>query len=193
MRFIGFYSYTVILTYISLISGIFGVLFSIRGDLGCSVVCLGICGFCDMFDGLVARTKKNRTADEKNFGIQIDSLCDAVCFGVLPAIYLYCSGLDTPWGIAIALFYALCAVIRLAFFNVIETKRQQKEDGCAKYYRGLPVTTSAIFFPVVFLTGLFLQENVLLIIHHILPVVMGVLFILDFRVPKPDLGKLFHK
>lgn len=193
MRFIGFYSYTVILTYISLISGIFGVLFSIRGDLGYSVVCLGISGFCDMFDGLVARTKKNRTADEKNFGIQIDSLCDVVCFGVLPAIYLYCSGLDTPWGIAIALFYALCAVIRLAFFNVIETKRQQKEDGCAKYYRGLPVTTSAIFFPIVFLTGLFLQENVLLIIYHILPVVMGVLFILDFRVPKPDLGKLFHK
>ena len=36
-------------------------------------------------DGRVARTKKNRTEDEKNFGIQLDSLCDVICFGVFPA------------------------------------------------------------------------------------------------------------
>ena len=44
-----------------------------------------ICGLCDAFDGKVASTKKNRTAIEKNYGIQIDSLSDLVAFGVLPA------------------------------------------------------------------------------------------------------------
>ena len=39
-----------------------------------------------MFDGKIARTKKNRTDEEKCFGIQIDSLADIVCFGILPII-----------------------------------------------------------------------------------------------------------
>ncbi len=193
MKFIGFYSYTVILTYLSLISGILGIIFSTQGKFGLAIGCLAFSGLCDMFDGMVARTKKNRTADEKNFGIQIDSLCDVICFGVLPAVYLYCSGLDTLWGIAIAIFYALCALIRLAFFNVIETKRQEKEDGCAKSYRGLPVTTSALIFPVVYLIGLALSDNAILITHHIVPVIMGFLFIGDFRVPKIDISKIFRK
>ena len=193
MKFIGFYSYTVILTYLSLVSGLLGITLSSQGKFGWAIGCLAFSGLCDMFDGMVARTKKNRTADEKNFGIQIDSLCDMICFGVLPGIYLYFAGLNTPWGIAIVIFYVLCALIRLAFFNVIETKRQETEDGCAKSYRGLPVTSSAIVFPAVFLIGLLLSENALLIVHHIVPVVMGILFIADFRVPKVDISKLFHK
>ena len=190
---IGFYNYTVILTYLSLISGFMGILFSIQGKPGLAMICLAFSGFCDMFDGMVARTKKNRTADEKNFGIQLDSLCDVICFGVFPAIYLYCCGLNTPWGITIAVFYALCALIRLAFFNVIETKRQETENGCAKYYRGLPVTTSAIIYPIIFLIGLALPENAMLITYYVIPVLMGFLFIGDFRVPKLDISKLFRK
>lgn len=193
MKFIGFYNYTVILTYLSLISGILGIVFSIQGKLGLAVIFLAFSGFCDIFDGLVARTKKNRTADEKNFGIQIDSLCDVICFGVLPAVFLYSAGLNTPWGIAIILFYTLCALIRLAFFNVLETKRQQKEDGCAKFYRGLPVTSAAIVFPGIYLIGLFLPDHAFLITYHIIPVVMGFLFIFDFCVPKLDISKLFRK
>ena len=193
MKFIGFYSYTVILTYLSLISGCLGILFSTQGKLGLAIGCLAFSGLCDIFDGMVARTKKNRTPDEKNFGIQIDSLCDLICFGVLPGVYLYFSGLNTPWGIAIVMFYILCALIRLAFFNVIESKRQEKEDGCAKYYRGLPVTTSAIIFPVVFLIGVPMPDNALLVTHYILPVIIGFLFIADFRVPKIDISKIFSK
>ena len=193
MRLIGFYNYTVILTYISLFSSLLGIKFAFDGNAFAAMACLAISGICDMFDGVVARSKKNRTADEKNFGIQIDSLCDVICFGVLPGIYLYFAGLNTPWGIAIVIFYVLCALIRLAFFNVIETKRQETEDGCAKSYRGLPVTSSAIVFPAVFLIGLLLSENALLIVHHIVPVLMGFLFIADFCVPKIDISKLFRK
>ena len=107
-----------------------------------------------MCDGVVARTKKNRTADEKNFGIQLDSLCDVVCFGVFPAVILFFSGVNTVCGLAILIFYALCAVIRLAFFNVLETKRQVAEGGCAKGYRGLPVTSAAIILPFFYLSTL---------------------------------------
>ena len=79
---IGFYNYSVILTYISLLSSVFGMTQAIHGRFKAAVFCLALSGLCDMFDGKIARSMKNRTEDEKSFGIQIDSLCDVVCFGV---------------------------------------------------------------------------------------------------------------
>lgn len=192
MKFIGFYNYTVVLTYMSLISTMIGMKFAYDGLLGAAVICLAASGVCDMFDGVVARSKKNRTADEKNFGIHLDSLCDVVCFGVFPAVYLYFSGVNTIYGAAILIFYALCAVIRLAFFNVLETKRQMTESGCAKGYRGLPVTSAAIVFPLFYLIGFFVPDYIMTVIHYILPLVVGILFITDIPIPKLDIAKLFR-
>lgn len=79
---LGIYDYTVILTYISLGISVFGITRALEGDFKVAIFCLALSGLCDMFDGKIARTKKNRTDDEKNFGIQIDSLCDVVCFGI---------------------------------------------------------------------------------------------------------------
>lgn len=85
---LGIYDYTVVLTYVSLMVSIGGMMLSVNGHLNLAVLCLAISGLCDMFDGKIARTKKDRTEEEKCFGIQIDSLCDIVCFGVGPAIIL---------------------------------------------------------------------------------------------------------
>ena len=71
MKLIGFYDYTVILTYMSLVSAVIGMICASRGSFGAGVICVMISGICDAFDGTVARTKKNRTPDEKSFGIQI--------------------------------------------------------------------------------------------------------------------------
>ena len=48
---LGVYDYTVILTYISLMVSIGGMLFSLNGDCRMALVCLAISGLCDMFDG----------------------------------------------------------------------------------------------------------------------------------------------
>lgn len=193
MKFIGVYDYTVILTYMSLVSGLIGIKLAYSGEIMWAILCVGISGFLDMFDGVVARTKKNRTEDQKNFGIQLDSLCDVVCFGVVPAVILYFSGVDEIWGIAFLIFYVLCALIRLAFFNVLEAKRQKSEGGCAKSYRGLPVTTISMILPACFLLDIAVPTNVMNVIYHVLPVVVGLMFITDVRVPKLDITKLFRK
>ena len=191
---IGVYDYTVILTYLSLASSLLGMYQASQGNMVFAICCLIASGVCDMFDGVVARTKKNRTEDEKGFGIQLDSLCDVVCFGVFPAVFLYFNGVNTVVGIIILILYVLCAVIRLAFFNVLESKRQKEEDGCAKFYRGLPVTTIAIILPIFFgISYIIDHAGANQIIYHILPAVVGFLFILDFKVPKPNIGKLFSK
>ena len=190
MRFIGFYDYTVILTYLSLVSAVLGMVCAHKGAFGAAMLCLFLSGFCDAFDGKVARSKKNRTEDEKANGIQLDSLCDVVSFGAAPAFACYCMGMDTALGVAILCAYCVCAVIRLAFFNIQEAKRQQVESGCNKYYRGLPVTTSAMIFPLFYLLRPLLPGKVFVMVLHIVMAVTAFLFILDFRVKKPDFGKL---
>ena len=63
MRFIGFYDYTVILTYMSLFSAVLGMVCAHKELFGGAMLCLFLSGFCDAFDGKVAITKKNRTED----------------------------------------------------------------------------------------------------------------------------------
>lgn len=70
ISFIGYYNYTVILTYISLFCSIAGMLFTVNGWYKMAVLCLALSGLCDMFDGKIARRKTDRTDDEKCFGIQ---------------------------------------------------------------------------------------------------------------------------
>lgn len=183
---IGFYNYTVILTYLSLISSVLGMTFAIDGRPQLGVTCLAISGLLDMFDGKVARMKKDRTPDEKLFGIQIDSLCDVVCFGALPIIICYTAN---PYGMITKLilaYYGVCSVIRLGFFNVLETNRQREENGANKYYYGLPITSIAVVLPLVFLvSSLSSAINFGFILKPSLFIV-GTLFILNFKIKKPS-------
>ena len=99
MKLIGVYDYTVILTYLSMVSAMIGIVQASKGRFGAAILCILACGICDAFDGMVARSKKNRTEDEKSFGIQLDSLCDVVSFGVAPAFLCYCMGVDGVLGL----------------------------------------------------------------------------------------------
>ena len=193
MRFIGIYDYTVILTYMNLVSGLIGMGLASSGKTGAAILCLSLSGFFDLFDGAVARTKKNRTEDAKGFGIQIDSLCDIVCFGVLPAWILYTAGYRGIIGCTALIVYVLCALIRLAFFNVLEAKRRQYEDCSITHFRGLPVTTAAITFPFFYLLSYVVPSGIMNVIWAILPPLMAFLFVLDIKVPKLNASKLIER
>lgn len=62
---IGFYNYTVWLTFIGMLSSTVGIGLALGGNVTAAVICLMFSGFCDMFDGIVARTKKDRTDEER--------------------------------------------------------------------------------------------------------------------------------
>lgn len=147
---IGFYDYTVVLTYLSLLSAISGMALAMQGHPILATICLLFCGLCDMFDGKVARRKKNRTAEEKAYGIQIDSLSDIVAFGVLPAVIVLTLCYGCWYAYVIVPLYALTGLIRLAFFNVTEELRQKQTDECRKSYSGLPITAAALIFPLFY-------------------------------------------
>ena len=193
LHFLGFYDYTVILTYMSLVFAVSGLLLTDSGLFPQAVACLVVCGICDAFDGTVARTKKDRTEDEKAFGIQLDSLVDVVSFGVFPAVMSIHMGSGSLLSKVIAIAYSICAVIRLAFFNVQEAKRQQQEEGCRKTYRGLPVTSISVIYPLVYLLRGFLPQARFAAVLAAVMALTAFLFILDFSVKKPDVTKLLKR
>ena len=94
---IGVYDYTVLATYLSLAFGVSGILVAMNGSPYSALLCLMVSGLLDAFDGRIARTKKNRTEQEKRFGIQIDSLNDVVCFGVLGMLGVERRGVYVRW------------------------------------------------------------------------------------------------
>ena len=179
---IGYYNYSVILTYVGLASAILGMTQAMQKNLRVAVLCLMFCGFGDMFDGAIARTCK-RTEDEKTFGIQIDSLCDLVCFGVFPAMIGYATGIRTFFGSACMIFYVLAAVIRLGYFNVQEMNRVQAEGGKRKYYLGLPVTTTSLLIPSMLLLDIPTRLSVVRFYNFAL-LLLGLAFLSKIKVRK---------
>ena len=144
---IGVYDYTVIATYLSLLLGLGGLYSAAQNEPLDAMLCLMLAGLLDAFDGRIARTKKDRTEQEKRFGIQIDSLNDLVCFGVLPAAIGWSMDCDRLWFLATMSFFALCALIRLAYFNVTEEERQNQMSEHRAYYLGVPVTAEPVEEP----------------------------------------------
>ena len=181
---LGFYDYTVVLTYISLAVSVFGMTRALEGDFKVAILCLALSGLCDMFDGKIARTKKNRTEDEKKFGIQIDSLCDMVCFGAFPILLAYSLGMRGPIGIVILAWYGMNGVVRLGYFNVCETKRQEETEEVRKYYSGLPITSIAVVLPLVFVLHTVLRNHFAVALH-VAMFVVGTLFVTNIQVKKP--------
>ncbi len=186
---LGYYNYTVILTYLGMLTAFFGITLSLQGNLAGALICLMVAGFCDMFDGKVASTMADRTVSQKRFGIQIDSLSDLICFGVLPAIIVYQSDMDHAIVPYIAAAYLLCALIRLAYFNVDEEERQSQTEESRTLYLGLPVTTVALLLPAAFCADHYLHWSTVILFPALL-VVMGLAFLTPFPLKKPgNLGK----
>lgn len=110
----------------------------------------------DMLDGSAARLTK-QTSD---IGAQLDSLCDAITFGVAPAflmlqfvkhqhagtVDLFASAFPSRFLWTIAALYVVCAIMRLARFNV-----ETEEEDTHEFFSGLPSPAAAgavVAFPI---------------------------------------------
>ena len=205
---LGYYDYTVVLTYLSLLSAGTGIFVSLSGNGHpyWGVIFLLFCGLCDAFDGKVARTKADRTQMHMNYGIQIDSLSDLVAFGVLPAcigmamlrlsptVEMIIDKCTQSWqrilfiGVlgTIMVLYILAAMIRLAYFNVTEEERQKTEGGARKVYTGLPVTSASLIFPFVMLLQYVIPADIT-VVYFATAIITGFAFLSKMKIKKPGL------
>lgn len=111
----------------------------VPGDVRRAALAIFIGMFLDMFDGRVARL----TRTQSEFGMQLDSLADAISFGVAPGVLLYRWLLSDLGflGLFIAFVYVACGALRLARFNVIAA--HDKSGGGGNYFVGLPIPLAA--------------------------------------------------
>ena len=91
-----------------------------------------------------------------------------------------------PFAVIIALSaaFVLCALIRLAYFNITVEETQSDALGDKKHYFGLPVTSTALIFPTFLLIRWICKVN-FSYIYYILLIIVAVLFILKFKLRKP--------
>ena len=178
---VGYYNYTVIITYISLGLAVIGLVNATSGNVHAAIICLLACGLCDAFDGTIAKTKK-RTAQEKSFGAHIDSLSDLVAFGILPATILFGLGLRGPLCYVAMIFYALTALIRLAYFDVQEIYSNRDVER-REYFSGLPVTNAAVVFPTALVLDLLFKIDAKYFYLAFL-ILTGIAFVTPLKIKK---------
>lgn len=190
-KIIGYWNKSVILTYLGITFSVIGtIILLLNNNLKLSLTCLTLAGICDMFDGTVARLCK-RTEQEKQFGVQIDSLADVVCSLVFPVIiYIHSAEINTSvrhtinYSIVtyiIASMYIICGVSRLAWFNIHTANPNEKVN----YYSGMPVTYIAMVLPITHIIGF--QFNLCNLTYHITMLITAILFIANFKLKKPGL------
>jgi CDP-diacylglycerol--serine O-phosphatidyltransferase len=112
------------------------IVYSLRGDFESAAPYIGISIVLDMLDGRIARL----TGTSSEFGVQLDSLADAISFGVAPAILSYAWGLEAlgRLGMFSGFLFVSAAVLRLARFNI-----QSAAGGDKRYFVGMPSPAAA--------------------------------------------------
>lgn len=123
------------LTLGNLFFGVFAIITASRGDFRMAGIYVLWGGLCDVFDGRIARAANAGT----EFGEELDSLVDAISFGLAPAMIMYFAVLRRDgWDWIFVFLFAACAVMRLARFNI-------EQAGTSKtYFQGLPSPAAGI-------------------------------------------------
>lgn len=100
----------------NLFLGIWAIIDASRGQYWNAGWLIVLAAVMDMFDGRIARF----TATGSPFGEELDSLVDAVSFGVAPALLLYFTYFRNggEWSWIVCFLYIVAAILRLARFNV---------------------------------------------------------------------------
>ncbi len=136
-------------TFMTLIAGMASIVLALEGDLAWagSAILIGV--LTDMLDGKIARATKTGS----DFGVQLDSLADTVCFGVAASIFMYqylrLQELSSLVSTLLVLPIPLAGVYRLARFNLLPVKTGEENDTM-----GLPITSAGGILALTALSGL---------------------------------------
>ena len=163
------------LTYLSLLAAMVAIGATLEGATGVVGGSLALAVIADTFDGAFAR-RFNRDDRQRAFGAQIDSLSDAIAFGIAPVV---CAALLLMWrtnfgpAFLIAGFaYAACAITRLAHYNVHHEE--------ARGFVGVPVPVAAL----IWATALLFSPS--LTTHTVVFGACAALMVAPLPIPRPS-------
>lgn len=178
MRKRGMYLYALpnLFTAMNFLLGFLSILASVEGNYERAAWGILLASIFDMLDGRVARL----TNTTSKFGVEFDSLCDLVSFGLAPAILMYFAALK-PFGrggIVVAVIFGLCGALRLARFNVMAEVLPKS------YFQGLPIPMAS----TTICTALFFAKEMQLNVERsyfflALTAALGLLMVSTFKFP----------
>ncbi len=191
--FIGFYNLANTVTLAGLVSSLLACILAIQSigeaepkKINIAVFLFLLSGLCDMFDGRIARGYGSRTRKEKLFGIQLDSLCDMVSFGIAPVIIAYCAGYKEIYHIIPFCLYAVCGAIRLGYFNTQAV--EETKDLNMKFFTGVPIPVCCLTVPpLMLLNKIFHGELWVSIVFAMAFLLTGVAFVINVKIKKLSL------
>ncbi|MBN9886999.1 CDP-diacylglycerol--serine O-phosphatidyltransferase [Salipiger abyssi] len=151
------------LTVIAICAGMTAIRLGLQGSYEYAVQLILLAAVLDGMDGRLARALKS----ESGMGAELDSLADFLNFGVAPGFLLYTWALEDSrsFGWLAVLTFAVCAVVRLARFNVQRKSEDKAHDNA--YFTGVPSPAGALlvmlpmFLSFAFASGPFLPDMVL--------------------------------
>ena len=111
---------------------------SIKGNFNTAILFILLAMVCDGLDGKTARTLDAFS----EFGKEFDSFSDAISFGLAPSMLIYSilssKVPSSPFIVPVSFLYALCGVMRLVKFNIINVASSEKGD-----FSGMPIPNAA--------------------------------------------------
>ncbi|MBZ3935704.1 CDP-diacylglycerol--serine O-phosphatidyltransferase [Methanimicrococcus blatticola] len=115
---------------VNLLFGMMAIFLAFSGAYGAAAACLLVAAAADGMDGYVARKTSSGP-----LGPHIDSLIDAVSFGVAPAVIIYCMS-ESIISTVFVFVYVACGILRLARYNAFPPEKPE--------YSGIPITGAAV-------------------------------------------------
>jgi phosphatidylserine synthase len=131
----------------------------------------------DWSDGLIARRMKGRTADQRAFGAQLDSLIDIVSFSVAPALLLLSVGRFSFWFLPGAFVVLATGVMRLSHFNVFGLLNEAT-------YRGLALDNNVIVLALLFVFEPVVGTTIFAAVVYVALMALAVLNVAPIETPK---------
>lgn len=184
--FIGFINLANVITLGGLCSAAIAIFSAANHNYCLALTFFLIAGICDMTDGTAARkSKKSRTDRVKVYGIQLDSLCDMVSFGVTPCLISWFLGYDSFLDIIVYLLFFIASATRLAYFN---TLTMENKDLSSKHFIGMPIPFSC--FSTAFLMMLLsfgISPSAMAWAFRFVFLLVAMLYVLRVKIPKPPL------
>ncbi|BCO09640.1 CDP-diacylglycerol--serine O-phosphatidyltransferase [Desulfolithobacter dissulfuricans] len=187
-----FYPLPCMLTCSSLFSGFYSIVASINGNFFAAAIAILVAAIFDGLDGRVARM----TGSTSRFGMELDSLCDLVSFGVAPALLAYLWALLPygRYGWLAAFLYVATTALRLARFN------SAVEDNSASHdFVGLPcpaaagmIATTVMFAHFLGATETVKHLSLLLLVYVLSYLMVSTHRYLSFKQPTYRKGKSFQ-
>ncbi|MFR9728561.1 CDP-diacylglycerol--serine O-phosphatidyltransferase [Saccharopolyspora sp. MS10] len=128
------------ITVLAMCSGLSAVQFALNGELNGAIAAVAVAAVLDGLDGRIARLLDATS----RMGAELDSLSDAMSFGVAPALTLYAWQLqDNRAGWIAALIFAVCMILRLARFNTLLDDTAQPAFS-KEFFVGVPAPAAGL-------------------------------------------------